>query len=324
MKLLGLSCGKKMGNSEILLREALMAAEGLPGTEVELVRLQDLSIQPCTGCLGCLVDMMKGGAGHCFQHKKDDFAFLEDRIYECDAIIISTPVYIMTPTGYFRLMCDRFGPSHDVTLAEASRAMNGGKSEYDDRIFKPRIAGFIAVGGAPADNWTSMALPLMHLFTFPLNIQVVDQMQVLGAGNPGQVLFREAALEGAAKLGRNLGYATGLPVGTAEWMGDDKGTCPVCHSGLLVVGKSSTVECAICGIHGTLKEENGRIDVTFLPEEQEKSRLKLEGKRIHGREIQEVTEQFFAAKDQIPARMKKYRSHDLKIAQPAKRQAGPS
>ena len=40
---------------------------------------------------------------------------------------------IITP-GDFRLLCDRFGPSHDVTLAEAGRAMNGGKSEYDDRI----------------------------------------------------------------------------------------------------------------------------------------------------------------------------------------------
>ena len=82
-----------------------------------------------------------------------------------------------------------------------------------------------------------MALPLMHLFTFPLNIHVVDQSsQVLSAGNPGQVLFREAALERAAKLGRNLGHAMGLPDGAAEWMGDDKGTCPVCHSGPLVVG----------------------------------------------------------------------------------------
>ena len=77
-------------------------------------------------------------------------------------------------------------------------------------------------------------------------------------------------------------------------MGDDKGTCPVCHSGLLVVGKT-TVECAICGIHGTLKADNGRIDVTFLPEEA-KARLQKEGKRIHGREIQAVTEEYFSVK----------------------------
>ena len=70
-----------------------MAAEALPGTEVEWVCLQDLSlIQPCTGCMACLVGMTEGGAGHCVQHKEDDFAFIEDKIYECDAIIISTPV----------------------------------------------------------------------------------------------------------------------------------------------------------------------------------------------------------------------------------------
>lgn len=38
MKILGLTCGRKMSNSEILVKEALMGAEEL-GAEVELVRL---------------------------------------------------------------------------------------------------------------------------------------------------------------------------------------------------------------------------------------------------------------------------------------------
>ncbi|MBW2067086.1 MAG: hypothetical protein JRJ03_19435 [Deltaproteobacteria bacterium] len=37
MKLLGLACGRKMGNCEILLKEALMSAEEL-GVEVEIVK----------------------------------------------------------------------------------------------------------------------------------------------------------------------------------------------------------------------------------------------------------------------------------------------
>lgn len=39
MKILGLTCGRKMSNSEILVKEALMGAEEL-GAEVELVRLK--------------------------------------------------------------------------------------------------------------------------------------------------------------------------------------------------------------------------------------------------------------------------------------------
>jgi len=46
MKLLGLACGRRMGNSGILLREALMGAEEL-GVDVEILRLLDLDLKPC-------------------------------------------------------------------------------------------------------------------------------------------------------------------------------------------------------------------------------------------------------------------------------------
>ena len=47
MKMLGLTCGSKKGNSEILIKSALMGAEEL-GMEVELLRMSDLDIRPCT------------------------------------------------------------------------------------------------------------------------------------------------------------------------------------------------------------------------------------------------------------------------------------
>lgn len=41
MKILGLSCGRRLSNTEILAKEALMGAEEA-GAEVELVHLHDL------------------------------------------------------------------------------------------------------------------------------------------------------------------------------------------------------------------------------------------------------------------------------------------
>ena len=65
MKILGVTCGRKNSNTEILVKEALMGAEEA-GAEVELVRLHDLTIKPCTGCNSCVIDLFeKGGAGHC-------------------------------------------------------------------------------------------------------------------------------------------------------------------------------------------------------------------------------------------------------------------
>lgn len=48
-KIIGLSCGRKNGNSEYLLKEALMGAEE-PGVEGEIIRAMELRVKPCKGC----------------------------------------------------------------------------------------------------------------------------------------------------------------------------------------------------------------------------------------------------------------------------------
>jgi multimeric flavodoxin WrbA len=63
MKVLGLSCGRKMGNSESLLREALAETEKF-GAETEIIRLGDRAVKPCTGCEGRVRNMISGGDGH--------------------------------------------------------------------------------------------------------------------------------------------------------------------------------------------------------------------------------------------------------------------
>ena len=49
MRLLGLSCGRRMGNSEILLKEALMGAEE-SGIQADFIRMLDLDIKQCLMC----------------------------------------------------------------------------------------------------------------------------------------------------------------------------------------------------------------------------------------------------------------------------------
>jgi multimeric flavodoxin WrbA len=312
MRLLGLSCGRKMGNSEILLKEALMKAEEMGGIDVEIIRLHDLTIKPCTGC------------GACFGTKKpkpeacpirDDVAFLWDRIMECDGLIVSLPVYILTPPGYYKVFCDR--ALHDVSFQMEMKKL-GIETPGDERSFKPRAGAFIAVGGAPLPYWVSLGLPLMYCLTFPRQIEIVDQLQVLGAGNPGQVLLDEEAMKRAGKLGRHVAEAMGKlgkVFGEVKYMGDEPGTCPVCHTNLMVVGKESPIECAVCGIKGTIKVDNGKITVTFPEGEQKKSRLTLAGKAIHFYEIGDMNREFQRNKDKITQGMidkyKSYKSYSL-------------
>ena len=54
MKILGLvGSYRRLGNTEVLVKEALMEAQRL-GAEVDILRLTDLEIKPCKGCMACV------------------------------------------------------------------------------------------------------------------------------------------------------------------------------------------------------------------------------------------------------------------------------
>ena len=86
MKLLGLSCGKKMGDSESSCGRRSWLRSIAGHRNCRGPPLARPSIEPCTGCMACLVGMDERRRRPLVQHKEDDFAFIEDKIYECDAI----------------------------------------------------------------------------------------------------------------------------------------------------------------------------------------------------------------------------------------------
>ena len=103
-----------------------------------------------------------------------------------------------------------------------------------------------------------------------------------------------------------------------KYKGDKPGTCPVCHTNLMLVGKTSPIECAICGIHGEIKVEGDRISVVFPEEEQRKSRLAIEGKRIHFYEIRDVAQELEPRLNEISLKLEKYKSYKSYIKPPSK------
>ncbi len=106
MKLLGISFGKTMGNSEILLREALMGAEEV-GAEVALMRALDFDIKPCNGCNACAFKPLdENGFPLCARHRNDDLTTFMNHFLDADALIFASPIYQMSPSGYMRMLCD--------------------------------------------------------------------------------------------------------------------------------------------------------------------------------------------------------------------------
>ncbi len=314
MRLLGLSFGRKMANTEVLVKEAMMAAEEA-GVEVGMIRILDLDIKPCQGCISCARSLMSGGSGEC-AIKDDDFHFLDEEILASDGIILGAPVYVLGPTGLLKIISDRMGPSHDMTSRLEARKINQSKGSAapkgpDERSFKRRVAGFISMGGAATPHWLSLGLPLMNLFTFSSQIAVVDQMQVIAAGQYRNIVLNDEALARARLLGRHVAEAMLDSAEEVKWMGDEMGTCPVCHSNLLTVKQKNPVECPICGIEGELSMAGDEIKVTFSESEKQRSRLTLAGKLEHWNELLDNLDIMLKRPESstIPQKLEKYKGY---------------
>jgi multimeric flavodoxin WrbA len=312
MKILGISCGRKMSNTEILVKEALMGAEEA-GAEVELVRLHDLHIKPCTGCNACVVNLFeKHGPGDCVI-KNDDFAFIDEKIMECDGLILGSPIYEKSPSGLLKVLNDRMGPSHDLAFRSVAKKMReekgitAGKGP-DERAFKPRAASLIAVGGS---EWDNLALPMLHLFALPFQMEVVDKILVNWVGLPGAVVFKEDTLQRARNSGRHVAETLKKPIEQAKYIGE-QGICPMCHSKLIEIRNDDhnyPAICGTCGVKGTLKVENSKVRFEVVEEDKAHSHVLMSGKFGHADELMKVSLKPNPLIHELPERLKKYKNY---------------
>jgi len=284
MNILGLHCGRRMGNSEILLKEALMGAEEISGAEVEIIRLMDLTIKPCTGCEICAKKRSRGEDMECVQ-KDDHMSFLLQRLLECDALILSTPVYVLTPPGFLMMIADRVFRHAWAPL-------------------KPKVGAVICVGGT---DWVNLALPLANL-CLPRKIRIVDQLLVSYSAAPGQVVLDERAISNARKLGRRVGEAMKIPIDEVKYLGEEQETCPLCHSNLLRL-RGMFVECPLCDVKGRIEIRADRISVAYDEEELAGWRWGEFGTKKHHHEIRETHKAYEENLPEIKERMKKYRAY---------------
>jgi multimeric flavodoxin WrbA len=291
--LLGLSCGRPRGSAEILLKCALGAAAD-SGAEVELLRLDDLHLPSGPDAL-----------------EPDDAWWFWERLVDCDGLIISTPIISRTVTGRLKLLGDRLlGPNADVAIIrELVAAREAGREpvvpfRVDERVLKPRVGGFIAVGGSRTSQWKTLALPVLHTMTFSMQTAIADQVVFEGAGTPQSIVLDDAALERAALLGRNVASQLGRAFEDVEYRGEP-GICPMCHLDVVVL-RGTEVECATCGARGTLCADGGTVRVGFTEEGCRSSVISLHEKREHFFEIQETAARHQALRGEIAARAAAY------------------
>lgn len=177
---------RKGGNTEVMLRHALAAAE-MEGADTEYIQLGG---KPIRGCMAC---------GKCWENKdqkcivdNDKFNEIYGKMLEADAIIIGSPTYFADVSAETKALLDRSGM---VALA-------------NDRAFAGKIgAAVVAVrrGGA------------VHVFDTINHMYLMSQMIVPGSTywNIGHGLDKEEVKEDAEGLEnmKSLGQ-------TIAWLGN--------------------------------------------------------------------------------------------------------
>ena len=252
-KVMGITSGRKDSNSEILLKEALLACEK-QGAEITMINLRDYNILDCTGCTVCTHAMSEGKELKCVLEDKDDKKAIMDVMLHQNAVIFSAPTYeLLSNSTFFKFMHRNLG--YTIPYLEAK-----GKLEHIDRV-----GALIAVGGS-TPSWQSMALESMQVSVITSGIKVVDMFMATRVPAPKHCLLYDDMIKRAEEIGNNVMKALNTPPSERKWLGDENmGWCPNCHSNALILGQPRwdgacfPVECQVCGVGGDLeKTEDGK------------------------------------------------------------------
>ncbi|MBQ1682568.1 MAG: flavodoxin family protein [Agathobacter sp.] len=309
MKVLGICAGRKNGNSEILVKEALLACQEA-GAEVKMINLFDYHIEHCTGCEGCTMQMGNVQMGKqdkyngCVLKDKDDMDKIVNEMQTCNGIIVGVPTYDLTPSSLYLKFAQRF------LAYELSFRLEIGDVKEDPHT----VAGVISVGGSCHD-WQTLALEGVGATMFTQSVQVVDAYLSTRNGRPGNVLLRDEQIARAHQVGEHVIQAINTPVEERGWLGDpDQGLCPNCHSGLIFRGEPHwdgiqwPFECAVCGAGGDLvRGEDGKVKFVLAENGLIRDRNKNSARAEHLNEIIKTRIEFFENQATVQEKYKKYK-----------------
>ncbi len=90
---------RKYGNTSTLIASVLEGARA-QGAETVEVRLHDIDLKGCMGCLSC-----RKNPGTCKQ--QDDLSPFLEAIKSCGGIVVGCPIYMYRISGQLKLFVDR-------------------------------------------------------------------------------------------------------------------------------------------------------------------------------------------------------------------------
>ncbi|MDH7489141.1 MAG: flavodoxin family protein [Anaerolineae bacterium] len=217
------------GNCEVLAREALAGAREAGAETLALMRLTDLRVEQCTGCMVCALRGQPCPLA-------DDMAFLLDQMARADAFLIAGPVYLVGPVAQAKRILDRL-------------LMWSSPPEWAEVRPKPAIT--LTVGGL--EPWRGVATAFYNTLAMSLGGGLMGWMSAYATG-PGEVLLQPDALASARDLGRRLV--------SREPMEPPPSVCPTCGADYFHI-QGERIVCPICGQEGRLVLDEGEPRIRF-------------------------------------------------------------
>jgi multimeric flavodoxin WrbA len=237
MKVLGIvASARKGGNSEVLVKVAAKEAQRL-GSDINLIRLSDLNIKPCNGCLVCIMPDNKGCP------IKDDISWLFEEMMNSDAFILGTPVYFLSHSSIIKSVIDRFFMLTYNT----------------DRFYGKKAVTIVVSGRAGAEGITQS---LLNLFPLILGVEIYGSV-VVNSTLPGGILLNEKDIKNIKGLGARL------IKGEKEEPSSDR--CPLCWGRFFRLTKRGDIVCPFCYVYADLYKDGNRTSILFNRERMNKS-----------------------------------------------------
>jgi multimeric flavodoxin WrbA len=112
---------REHGNSTNLLRRSIEGANER-GHRSKLLLSKDLNVQPCLGCNGC-----KKGPSCVVE---DDMFYVYEELRQADALILSTPIYFYTMSGWVKPIVDRMWALLEGENMNYTSRLSPGKKLY--------------------------------------------------------------------------------------------------------------------------------------------------------------------------------------------------
>lgn len=285
LKVLGvIGSARKLGNCEVLVKEALIEAQQ-DGAETKAIRLTDFHLLPCKGCLACV---LKGEPCRL----DDDMHELWNYFQWADAIILSAPTYFLGPGGSIKLLIDR--------LFEFS--MQLGK-------IMPRPGAIIATAGLR--DWDPFTLPMLSMLAGILQLKLVDRFVAYRPG-PGEVLLDENTMARAQKIGSAVVQQIRDPDKQIT-LSRPENACIQCGMPYFILRDQNQVECQLCQAKGELQMQGSSLKILW-GKDRGKHRWSPEALAEHFQEwILRTGPVFQQHKAEIQKRIQKYRNQPIEL-----------